>query len=321
MSHQITKRDSLFYAGAEVPWHGIGRQVGDVLTASEAIIASGLSWKVLEEPVLNKDGQKIDGYKAVVREDTNEVLQIATERYFPVQNVDCFQIFDEVTGTGQAKYEVAGSLKGGRIIWILARLPFDFAVAGDEVRSYLLLTTSHDGSLAWQMFKTPIRVVCWNTLSAGLDAKEKGKVAYFKHTPNFRARVGKAQEILSESKAYFDAFKEQSEVLARKQMSGLAVDAFLATLFKTEGKAEDEVTTRTKNAKIEITRLFETGKGNQQVGVRGTAWALYNGVTEYVDHKRTTKGNGSNRLCSSWFGSGKDMREVAHKELLTIAKA
>ncbi len=103
MSHEITKKDSMFYAG-ETPWHKIGKYVGEeVLTASEAIIASGLSWKVVEQPVLNADGEKIEGYKAIVREDTKEVLQVSKDRYVPIQNTECFRIFDEVTGTGQAK--------------------------------------------------------------------------------------------------------------------------------------------------------------------------------------------------------------------------
>ncbi|TDI96984.1 MAG: DUF932 domain-containing protein [Deltaproteobacteria bacterium] len=322
MSHEITKNDSLFYAG-ETPWHKIGHYVGEeVLTASEAIIASGLGWKVVEQPILNADGDIIEGYKAIVREDTKEVLQVSKDRYVPIQNTDCFKIFDEVTGTGQAKYEVAGSLKGGRIVWILARLPYTFEVAGrDEIRSYLLLSTSHDGSLKLQMFKTPVRVVCWNTLNASLLGMDGEKVLKVKHTQNFRDKVTDAQEILADSKAYFMAFKEQSEVLARKQMNGLAVDSFLDTLLNVQDKKDSEIKTRTRNIQDTIKRLFVSGRGNDVTGVRGSAWALYNGVTEYVDYERTTKGDASNRLYSAGFGSGKNLKEEAFSQLVTIAKA
>src|SRR3990172_10682534 len=123
MAHKITEKDSLMYAGCK-PWHGIGKNVGnEVVTASEALLASGLDWKVVSRPVFNQQGGQIEGFNAIVREDTGEVFQIAKDRYLPVQNNECFQVFDEVVGTGQAKYEVAGSLQGGRKVWILSRIP------------------------------------------------------------------------------------------------------------------------------------------------------------------------------------------------------
>lgn len=312
MAHEITNKDSLFYAG-QTPWHGIGKKVNDVLTASEALLASGLTWQVIETPIYDNEGRLIQEYKAIVRDDTKEVLQVASKKYHPVQNAECFKIFDEVTGTGLAKYEVAGSLQGGRKVWILAKLPYDFNLANgrDEVKSYLLLTTSHDGSLAFQMYQTPVRVVCMNTLRASLEARQRDKVAYFKHTVNFRHRVGQAQYILRETCEYFRQFKEAAEAMARQEMNSLQVESFLAQLFDVEGKTRDEISTKTKNTMEEVEKLFRYGMGNSIEGVKGTRWAMFNGVTEFVDHERTTRGDDENRLSSSWYGSGAQLREKA----------
>lgn len=312
MSHKIENTDGVAYAG-ETPWHGIGKQVSDLMTASEAILHSGLDWKIKPIEIFDGNGQVINGFKAIQREDTGTVFQVASDRYTPIQNVDCFQVFDEVTKTGQAKYEVVGSLQGGRKIWILARIPsLDFGVKGkDEIRAYLLLTTSHDGTLSLQMFKTPIRVVCWNTLSCALQGREKGKVAYFKHTVNYRSKINLASDILADTVAYFKQFKEVSEGLARKEMLSLEVDSFLDTLLNLDNLKKDDIPTRSLNVKEDLTRLFVSGKGNAVEGIRGTRWAMYNAVTEYIDHERTTKGDDSNRLASSWFGSGGDLREKA----------
>lgn len=35
-----------------------------------------------------------------------------------------------------------------------------------------------------------------------------------------------------------------------------------------------------------LTELFESGRGNDLPGARGTAWAAYNAVTEWVTHER-----------------------------------
>lgn len=312
MSHEITDKDSIAYVG-EKPWHGIGVEVGDLMTSSEAILRGGLGWKIIETPIFNANGETIDGYKGIVREDTKELLQIAKKGYTPIQNVECFQIFDALTATGQAKYEVVGSLQGGRKIWILARIPsLDFGVKGkDDIQAYLLLTTSHDGSLSLQVFETPVRVVCWNTLSCALRGKEKGQVGYFKHTVNYRARVDQVKLILDKTIQYYKQFKEVSEAMAQKQMDQLAVDSFLHGLFDTTDKKDEDISTRTKNQKDELEKLFVHGLGNQQEGIRGSNWAMYNAVTQYVDHERSTKGDKSNRLASSWYGSGSDLREKA----------
>lgn len=315
MSHNITNKDSIAYAG-EVPWHGIGKKVSDVMTASEALISGGLDWDVIPNPIYNAEGKVISGFKAITRKDTGDVFYVSGERYTPIQNRDCFKLFDEVVGTGLAKYEVVGSLKEGRKVWILSRLPYDFSVKGkDEVNSYLLLTTSHDGSLSLQMFETPVRVVCQNTLSASLSGRERGKVAYFKHTINYQSRIGQAQEILASTKVYYDNFKIASEALANKQFTSLQIDSFLNNLFEVEDASK--VSGKTKSAIEEVKRLAEEGRGNDIEGIRGTAWAVYNGVTEYVDYERATRGSDDNRLASSWFGSGGALRERAFELLLT----
>jgi phage/plasmid-like protein (TIGR03299 family) len=312
MAHKIMERDKVAYVG-EKPWHGIGQEIGDLMTASEAILHGGLGWQVIELPIFDQGGVKIEGYKGIYRADTKELFQIAHQGYTPIQNDRCFGVFDEIVGSGQAKYEVVGSLQNGRKIWILARIPsLDFGVKGkDDVRAYLLLTSSHDGSLSLQVFETPIRVVCWNTLSSALAGKAKGQCAYFKHTVNYSNRIGIAKGILERAVGYFQQFKIVSEDLARQQMNQLAVDSFLDKLFNVEGKEKEEISTRSQNQRIEVDRLFVDGLGNNQEGIRGTKWAMYNAVTEYVDHTRSTKGDDSNRLASSWYGSGADLREKA----------
>jgi phage/plasmid-like protein (TIGR03299 family) len=165
--------------------------------------------------------------------------------------------------------------------------------------------------LSLQVFETPIRVVCHNTLSAALQGKEKGKVAYFKHTVNYSGRIGIAQGILEKSISYFQQFKAASEELARQQMNSLEMSSFLDSLLNLDGIAKDDVSTRAGNQKLELERLFVDGMGNGQEGIRGTKWAAYNAVTEYVDHTRSTKGDDSNRLASSWYGSGSLLREKA----------
>ena len=159
----------MFYTGA-TPWHGYGQQLDAPATAEEAIAAAHLDWDVKLEEVYGKDSpghfSALDPHRIVRRQDNREILGMRTSRYSVVQNRDAFGLFDAVIGPGQGVYHTAGALRGGRVVWILAKVgDTREVVKGDEVEPYVLLSTSHDGSLPLQMRPTLVRVVCSNTLS------------------------------------------------------------------------------------------------------------------------------------------------------------
>jgi hypothetical protein len=106
-------RDEMFYTG-KTPWHGLGTKLDGPATAAEAIAAASLDWTVDTVPVYLDGGVEIPGKKAVVRTDTGLVMNVMSDRYTPLQNVDAFAFFDAVVGAGEAIYHTAGSLQGGR---------------------------------------------------------------------------------------------------------------------------------------------------------------------------------------------------------------
>ena len=106
----------------------------------------------------------IAGYKANVRSTDGRVLGIVSDRYKVVQNQDAFQFTDELLGEG-VTYETAGSLQMGWKVWMLARMPQRYIIAGDEIAHYLVIMNSHDGSSGVKVAMAPIRVVCQNTLT------------------------------------------------------------------------------------------------------------------------------------------------------------
>lgn len=62
---------------------------------------------------------------------------------------------------------------------------------------------------------------------------------------------------------------------------------------------------------------FEAGRGNSLPSVRGTLWAAYNGVAEFLDHRRTP----ANRLDSVWFGTGYVWKARAYCEAVAKLEA
>lgn len=243
MSAGLTDSDTMFSV-RETPWHGLGAVLEQPpATVAEAIEASGLGWSVAKEPIAVDRGDKpadewwvprceeIPGFYATVRQDTREVLGIVGERYRIVQNHEAFAFIDELLGSS-INFETAGSLHGGRRVWVLATLPDHVEVGGDDVRPYVLLMNSHDGSTAVIAATTPIRVVCQNTLNWGLaNARQKFSI---RHTEAVTQRVHEARRVLDLSIDYYSSARSsRSSTRAARATPRVAVPADRASRGRT----------------------------------------------------------------------------------------
>jgi hypothetical protein len=94
---------------------GNGRDVTGAMTAAEAIERAGLDWTTHTERIKTESGQVITGRrcKAVVRDDTGDVLGIVGKKHGIIDNRTCFDFMDCVSGSaGGVTYETAGYRQG-----------------------------------------------------------------------------------------------------------------------------------------------------------------------------------------------------------------
>lgn len=223
---------------------------------------------------------------------------------------------DAIVGEKLASYHTAGYLGNGERIWMLMQTPGIIRVAGDDViEKFILLATSHDGTLSLSILFTPIRVVCQNTLNAALSARSNTFRA--RHTESITAKVTDIREIretLGIISNQYTLLEELSQRLAATQVSQAQVDRFLDNLL--DIKEGQELSTRTKNRIDSIENLFVYGRGNRLPEIKGSLWALYNGVVEYADYE-----NGKDplkRAQSTLFGAGSKLKARA-MDLVTAA--
>ena len=306
MSHGLLKQDTMFYVGS-TPWHGMGNPLDSLATAQEAIAAANLGWKVEQEAVITREGIELPGKFITVRSDTRQPLGVVGAQYKILQNDEAFTFFDRVTQDPHGpKYETAGSLWNGRKIWALAKMPEYFEVTKDDVVApYILLSNSHDGSSAVKMQLTPIRVVCQNTLN--MAEASKGKGIKVRHSGDISLKIDKAQDALGLIRKSFDETFEVYKALANVEPSEDQVKQVMERLFP------DTKSARAELQRDRVLELAQVGIGNAPVA--GTAWALYNGVTELVDHHANlgSKREDANdmRLNAAVFGSGYDRKADA----------
>jgi len=208
----------------ETPWHGQGLVIESAPTSEDAIRLAGLDWRVESKEIFLADGTKVPDAYANVRSSDNKPLGIVGNRYQIVQNSDAFAFTDALLGEG-VKYETAGSLCDGKIVWMLAKLPEKYKILGDDVTPYVVFTNTHDGSGAVKVAMTPVRVVCQNTLNAGLRQAKRTWSA--RHTGSIDSKMQDAANTLKLADAYMKAQQNLFEDLYKVKTTDSKVVSIL----------------------------------------------------------------------------------------------
>lgn len=319
MSHQIDmthNRANIAYLGSRNDvWHRLGQEMPEGADLATWIKKAGLDWSVEQQPIYAHydDGTQYecDGWLASVRSDTKKTLGIGSERRKEVQPLALAQWFDEyIKHDPRFKFDVLGSLDGGRVIWGSALFQDDVKVAGDSHKARLYMSTAYDGTMSTINRGTMTRVVCANTMHTCLADKQKS-IVRTRHSTRFdAARVGQELSAIIQG---FDAYKAMGDAMATKHLGDdQIVKMFRAMLDIKPEETSKDLSTRKQNQFVDLTRCYQQTCNETD---KGTAWAALNAVTRYVDHNRSTRGAGSNadeaRFVSAQFGSGAAMKEQA----------
>lgn len=330
MAHMV---ENMMYAG-EKPWHGLGKEIsGDDLYNIDACLDhSGLNWTVetvpmyiqkpiVDNPVNAPEYIKVDSRFATIRSDNKALLGTVGPRYTPLQNAKAFDFFKPFLETKVASLHTAGSLDEGRKVWVLAKLALENAeiVKGDEVSKFVLLSNSHDGSMAVRVGFTPIRVVCMNTLRMA-HSDDATKLIRIRHHKAVETTLEKVREIMDLANQEFEATAEQYRFLASRNVaSAKDLLKFVRIVLKV-GEDEKDISSRTKNMIEEILNRFDgAGHGSNLPGVAGTWWGAYNAVTEWLTYERGH--NVDTRLNSLWFGDSANVNKLALESAIELASA
>lgn len=270
--------ETMFYV-REKPWHGLGTKVMEAPKSKEALKIAGLDWKVVQEPVFTETKEKIEGYRVNVRDTDRKVLGVVTDRYKVIQNEEAFAFTDALLGEG-VRYETAGSLQGGKKVWLLAHLPQEYIISGERISPYLVFSNTHDGSGAVRVALTPIRVVCNNTLNLALSTAKRSWSMV--HTGNIQEKMEEAKNTLFMAEKYMDQLGKEFDNLRRIQLTDQKVNEYIEILLPIEG---DMTPLQRKN----IFRLREDMQARyfdapdlKEVG--NNAYRFINAVSDFATH-------------------------------------
>lgn len=263
----------------ETPWHGLGVRVEEALTSAEAIRMAGLDWEVEKKPLFTEHGIEIPGYKANTRTSDKRVLGVVTDRYQIVQNADAFNFTDSLIDDYEMAYETAGSLREGKQIWLLGKMP-KTQILGDDVEPYICFTNTHDGTGAIKVCMTPIRVVCNNTLNIALKTAKRAWST--RHVGDMESKLEEAKVTLGFAQKYLDELNITAEQYAEKKMSDAVIEQFIDDLFPMDvNKDSDRKKANVKQLRDNFKIAYFMPDIKQ---FRNTQWGLIQAATDFVGH-------------------------------------
>lgn len=311
MSHHV---DTMAYAG-KTPWHGLGVPVSNDLTVEEMQVASGTNWEVLRDRLVNPRTGQYTGWDALSRSTDDRQLTLAPPDWHITQNSQAFAFFRDFVKEGHMEMHTAGSLKDGQIVWVLAKIKESFTILGrDRVEAYLLFTVPHEYGKCIDIRFSPIRTVCWNTLSLALRTGDVSERVKLSHRKAFDGEFVKRTLGLSHEK--FERYEERASFLASKRFTDETVKEYMATVFPQVASASKKDGKLSRPARVAIDNLEK--QPGADLGA-GTWWQAFNAVTFSVDHVNGRQQ--ATRLANAWYGSGRETKNKALEKAIEFAKA
>lgn len=306
MSANIEKREDgrhSVFSVREPMWHGLGIIKDDYPGREEAMADAGHTFTLVESPVVPmpvmlENGTMIqatqaDNFKALVRSDNAHTLAVVKISYTPIQPVVLWDAIDVIVDQPNVRYETAGTLGKGEVLWVLAKLDEPIWMEGGGRRDpspifpYVLVSSYNDGRGSFTGRTVLTRVVCQNTVKAAeSESDASGRVFKFAHRGDVMARIEEAREVLKGTKAEMAAHISEMQDLLKLRIDEPKRELFLKR-FVPEPSAADVISDRVRGnideARAQIRAILnsETCKD-----VEDTGYGLYQASVEFLDHVR-----------------------------------
>jgi hypothetical protein len=123
--------------------------------------------------------------------------------------------------------------------------------------------------------------------------------------------VQQAREALDFTFDFLEGFQEQAEQLINTTLTQGQFEEIIARNFGAPDDAPNSTITRTENKLDQMAQLFSDAL--TQDGVRNTAWAGLNALTEWYDHYSPVRGAGVNTGTEDELRSRKALLDPAFK--------
>lgn len=307
--------------------HKLGTNLTGATTLDQALTRSGLNWGIRMQDatnlsVLTDDGvinTSIPGKRLLMRDDTFATLNVVGSRYTPITNRDFFALAEPLARCG-ATYAAAGMIGGGRTTFMELSVPdADIKIGGhDLLAGSIVLRAPHDGSGKATADLNLTRLICTN----GMRSTIPGLDTHFsvRHTVSAHTLMAEAETVMQGMLQYARTFGVVAETMLDTPFTRTEFGAFVDSMFPRPEEEEGRAVTMWENRRVALMQLFSFAETNE-FG-RGTRWAAFNAVTEYLDWSapvRSASRDADTQRALRQFNSGaQPVRNRAFRELSGI---
>jgi len=282
--------------GRDNPYNVIGTSVAGTTDAREALQAGGLDWTVTLDPItathLGTDGVttvELKRHYAANRVDPDgqvSNISVVGSKFHPIQNAETAAGLQAlVDQTGGEFWSVGNTHNGGRT-FVQLGLPDNVSYIGgrDEGRWAILALNNHDGHGKFRIVPTPQRVACENQLSGLRRSEIEFSISHTKGAADINIEYVRSR--LNLVVKQIEGFQKVGDVLVSQSFSNGEFDRFIESLFPARTGKDGHETEGSQERGERLRYLFKTAITQEEI--RGTRWAAYNAVTEYVQWERTS---------------------------------
>lgn len=271
----------------------------------ELLNQTNLNWNVRSEKVQTESGLILDGYNALVREDTNVALSVRGEGYYPYQNHELVELLDRVSGLTGLSIHRGGFFGDGQKVFIQLKSN-NLRLGNDRIEGYLTGINSFDGTTSLAFGPSNITISCQNKFFASFREMQS-KV---RHTKNMVMRVDeicrRLEGVLDEEKILFDKIVRLSETPFDQAIK----DSVTRRLFNIDKDVDlndmDSISGVTRN---KLSRYYVDLNGELQ-GKGDNLWGLFSGVTKYTTHSLTKNYNTEAKMFGVYGKREKEIFEL-----------
>jgi len=287
-----------------------------MLNTEQILEQNGLNWNVVKKPLfytgeqINTFGvvgvmQKSTPFYGIVREDTGEVFTTVSDGYEPTQNHTIIETMQEIAGENDLEIVKAVPFNGGRKVVVQMKKPNNIINIGDqETEQYIYAINGHDGTTSLKFGFMNKVVFCQNQFAWLSGNAFSG----YKHTKSIQDKVKQLPSILN--------FVDQENKIADLQMfSNESANASLINDLVDYLANTDKLPISTRKANmvrdLSACIYMETNR------ISHTKWGVFNGVTKYTTHEKSSPNREYGQQESILTGSCGKMNEKAFKFLKT----
>jgi phage/plasmid-like protein (TIGR03299 family) len=247
---------------------------------------TGLNWTVRQDEIQTIGGIVIPDKKAIVREDTNQVLEVMGKDYFPYQNHELMELLYQVSNKTGLEVHKGGSFKDGARVYVQLKSE-DLKLGNDRIEGFLTGINSFDGSTSLAFGHSNVTISCQNKFfSAFRQVQNK-----IRHTKSMSIRIDeickRLDVVLEEEQSIYRHIVELSETTFDDLMKERVTRKLFGIKPEINLNDQEAISTQTRN---KMSKFYIDLNGEIQ-SKGDNLWGLFSGVTKYTTHSYTKNDN------------------------------